>query len=135
MINVSHILVKESVHLRPPPPPPPTKVPKRAQKVVFCLGLSCRTRLFSIYYGWNDVNTILSNARRALKNNPPKDKVGGSMEVFIDQLYSPKVSEARQEALKKRWQIKQKHPDWSVFLKYPARIFVKTPRGRSPRAH
>ena len=39
------------------------------------------------------------------------------MEVFMDQLYSPKVSEARQEALEKRWQIKQKHLDWSVFLK------------------
>ena len=81
---------------------------------------------------WDDANTILSNARRALKSNPPKDKVGGSMKVFIDQLYSPKVSEARQEALKKRWQIKQKHPDWSVFLKYPARIFVRRPEDDHP---
>ena len=39
---------------------------------------------------WDDANTILSNAQRALKNNPPKDKVGGSMEAFIDQLRSPK---------------------------------------------
>ena len=38
---------------------------------------------------WDDANTILSNARRALKNNPSKYKVGGSMKVFIDQLYSP----------------------------------------------
>ena len=60
---------------------------------------------------WDDANTILSIAQSALKNNPPKDKVGGSMKVFIDQLYSLKVSEARQEALKKRWQIKEKHPD------------------------
>ena len=81
---------------------------------------------------WNDVNTILSNARRALKNNPPKDKVGSSMKVFIDQLYSPKVSEARQKALKKWWQIKQKHPDWSVFLKYPAQIFVRHPEDDHP---
>ena len=81
---------------------------------------------------WDDANTILSNARRALKKSPPKDKVGGSMKVFIDQLYSPKVSEARQEALKKRWQIKQKHPDWSVFLKYPARIFVRRPEDDHP---
>ena len=43
---------------------------------------------------WDNANTTLSNARRALKNNPPKDKVGGSMKVFIDQLYSPNVSEA-----------------------------------------
>ena len=35
-----------------------------------------------------------------LKNNLPTDKIGGGMEVFTDQLYSPKVSEARQEALK-----------------------------------
>ena len=54
------------------------------------------------------------------------------MKVFIDQLYSPKVSEARQEALKKRWQIKQKLPDWSVFLKYPARIFVRRPKDDHP---
>ena len=54
------------------------------------------------------------------------------MKVFIDQSYSPNVSEARQEALKKRWQIKQKHPDWSVFLKYPARIFVRCPEDDHP---
>ena len=55
---------------------------------------------------WDDANTIPSNAQRALKNNPPRDKIGGNMKVFIDQLYSPKVSMARQETLKKRWQIK-----------------------------
>ena len=51
---------------------------------------------------WDNANTILSNAPRALMNNLPRDKIGGSMEVFIDQLYSPKISEARHEALKNR---------------------------------
>ena len=81
---------------------------------------------------WDDANTVLPNARKTLKNNPLGDKISGSMEVFIDQLYSPKVSEVRQEALKKRWQIKQKHPDWSVVLKYPAGTFVKRPEDDHP---
>ena len=39
---------------------------------------------------WKDANNILSNSRRVLKNNPSRDKIGSGMEVFIDQLYSPK---------------------------------------------
>ena len=91
-----------------------------------------RRPIIVAFLHWNNANTILSDARRALNNNPSKDKLGSSMKVFIDQLYSLKVSEARQEALKKWWQIKQKHPDWSVFLKDPARIIVRRPKDDHP---
>ena len=73
---------------------------------------------------WADANTIRSKAPKAMKHNPPKGKDGT---VFVDQMYSPKIAEARNKASKKRWQIKQKHPNWSVFLKDSARIFVKRP--------
>ena len=62
-----------------------------------------------------------------MKYNPPKGRDGTLLDVFVDQMYSPKITEASNEALKKRWQIKQKHPNWSVFLKNSARIFVKRP--------
>ena len=32
----------------------------------------------------------------------------------------------------KRWQIKQEHPEWTVFIKYPARIFVKENKNDEP---
>ena len=81
---------------------------------------------------WEDANTIRSKAPRAMKHNPPKEKDGTLLDVFVDKMYSPKITETRNEALKKRWQIKQKHPNWSVFLMYPAGIFVKRPGDDHP---
>ena len=81
---------------------------------------------------WEDTNTIRSKAPRAMKHNPPRGNDGTMLNVFVDQMYSPKITEARNEALKKQWQIKQKHPNWSVFPKYPARTFVKRPGDDHP---
>ena len=84
------------------------------------------------FLSWEDANTIRSKAPRAMKHNPPKRKDCTVLDVSVDQMCSPKISEAGNEALKKRWQIKQKHPNWSVFFKYPARIFVKRPGDDHP---
>ena len=55
------------------------------------------------------------------------------LDVFVDQMYSPKIAKSRNEALKKRWEIKQKHPNWNVFFKYPARSSVKQPGDDHPK--
>ena len=47
---------------------------------------------------WEDANTIRSKALRAMKHNPPKGKDGTMLDVFVDQMYSPKITEARNEA-------------------------------------
>ena len=74
---------------------------------------------------WEDANTILFQVPKVLKGNPVKAKDGSTLRVFVDQLYSPKITQERKKSMTKRWQIKQEHPEWTVFIKYPARIFVK----------
>ena len=49
---------------------------------------------------WEDANTIRSKAPRAMKHNPPKGKDGTMLDVFVDQMYSAKITEARNEAQK-----------------------------------
>ena len=51
---------------------------------------------------WEDANTIRSKAPRAIKCHPPKGKDGTVLDVFVDQMCSPKITEARNEALKTR---------------------------------
>ena len=74
---------------------------------------------------WEDANTILFQAPKVLESNPVKAKDGSTLRVFVHQLYSPNITQERKKALTKRWQIKQEHPEWTVFIKYPARIFEK----------
>ena len=50
---------------------------------------------------WEDVNTVRSKAPQAMKHNPPNRKDGTVLDVFVDQMYSPKITEARNEDLKK----------------------------------
>ena len=45
--------------------------------------------------------------------------------IYIDQMYSPKITLLRQKALQKRKELKKENPSWVITLKYPARIFVK----------
>ena len=82
---------------------------------------------------WEDANTILFQAPKVLKSNPVKAKDGSTLRVFVDQPYSPKITQERKKAMIKRWQIKQEHPELTVFIKYPARIFVKENEDDKPR--
>ena len=45
--------------------------------------------------------------------------------IFVEQFYSPNVAAKRKRALKKRWQLKQDHPDWKIWMKYPDRLFYR----------
>ena len=51
---------------------------------------------------WEDANTILFQAPKVLKSNPVKAKDGSTLRVFVDQLYSPKITQERKKAMTKR---------------------------------
>ena len=44
-------------------------------------------------------------------------------------MYSPVITRKRYEMLSKRWQLKQQHPEWEVFLAYPAKLLRRTAYG------
>ena len=78
---------------------------------------------------WEIANDILFKSPSTLKNMPYKDPINGQESVvYVEQLHSPKVSKLRQQASKVRRDLKDKNPRWPVFLRYPAKMFVK----RSP---
>ena len=96
---------------------------------------------------WEDANHILSLAPKVLHENPlqletetpdcsqasRQAEVEGAEQsrrkksayIYIDQMYSPKITLLRQKALQKRKELKKENPSWVITLKYLARIFVK----------
>ena len=47
-------------------------------------------------------------------------------------MYIPRVTALHNQALVARKQLKQDHPDWIVFMKYPAKLYVKTEETAEP---
>ena len=74
---------------------------------------------------WEDANTVLTYASDVLKKNPFKDEKGGTIPIFIEQTYSPEISRQRQQALLVRKHLKNDFPEAVVFLKYPARLYIR----------
>ena len=96
---------------------------------------------------WEDTNHILSLAPKVLRENPlqletetpdscqasRQAEVEGAEQsrrkksayIYIDQMYSPKITLLRQKALQKRKELIKENPSWVITLKYPPRIFVK----------
>ena len=48
------------------------------------------------------LHKILQTAGRVLKNKPYKDLDGNEINIYVEQFYSPKVTELRNKALKIR---------------------------------
>ena len=100
-------------------------------------------------FRWEYANHILSLAPRVLRENsfpflsemeiPDSSQTSRQAEVegaeqsrrkksayiYIDQMYSPKITLLRQKALQKRKDLKKENPSWVITLKYLTRIFVK----------
>ena len=74
---------------------------------------------------WEQANKILQTAGRALKNKPYSDLDGKEINIYVEQLCSPEVTELRNRALKIRRQVKDEHQDWIALLRYPAKLFIK----------
>ena len=49
----------------------------------------------------------------------------GTIPIFTEQMYSPEVSRQRQQALLVRKHLKNDFPEAVVFLKYPARLYIR----------
>ena len=45
-----------------------------------------------------------------------------AIQIFIEPLYSPKFAEQRKDMLRVRYKVKQKHPSWDMFLRFPAKL-------------
>ena len=73
---------------------------------------------------WEQANEIAMSAQRVLKEKPYAHK-GEELKLFVNQMCSPRVTQLRKQALKTRWELKQEHKDWIIYLWYPAKIFMK----------
>ena len=58
---------------------------------------------------------IVMSTTRVLKEEPYVHK-GEELKLFVNQMYSPRVTQSRKHALKTRWELKQEHEDWIVYL-------------------
>ena len=74
---------------------------------------------------WEQANKILQMACRVLKKKSYKDLDGNEINIYVEQFYSPKVTELQNKALKIRRQVKDEHPDWIALMRYPAKRFIK----------
>ena len=46
---------------------------------------------------WDDANAVLFQAPKVPKSNPVKAKDRSTLHIFVDQLYSPKVTQERKK--------------------------------------
>ena len=87
--------------------------------------------IYVAFFAWKSANAVLSSAGM-LKDNPLLIEEDGNTQyvsIYIEQMYSPTVSKKRAEMLRKRWKLKQKHPDWEMFLSYPANLMRRVENG------
>ena len=72
---------------------------------------------------------VLSDAHK-LKDNPfIYGDEQNETQIYIEQMHSPLVTQKRKEMLIKRCKLRQKHPDWEIIMKYPARLFKHNENG------
>ena len=82
--------------------------------------------IFVAFLRWKTANEVISKSPSSLKKKPWRDEVTNSaIPIFVEQMFSPNVSKLRQQALKKRRELKDENPSWTVFLSYPAKLFYK----------
>ena len=64
---------------------------------------------------WEQANEIAMSTQRVLKEKPYAHK-GEELKLFVNQMYSPRVTQLRKQALKIRWELKQEHKGWIIYL-------------------
>ena len=79
--------------------------------------------IYVAFLSWQMSSLVLSNAHK-LKDNPSiYGEEQNETQIYIEQMHSLLVTQKRKDMLIKRWKLRQKHPDWEIILKYPARLF------------
>ena len=82
--------------------------------------------IFVAFLRWKTANEVILKSPSSLKKRPWRDEVTNSViPIFVEQMFSPNVSKLRQQALKKRRELKDENPSWTIFLRYPAKLFYK----------
>ena len=83
--------------------------------------------IFVAFQSWKVAAEVLKKAKM-LRDNPYlyEGKEVKEVGLYIEQMYSPTVTQKRKAALRVRWSLKKTNPSWIVFLRYPARIFYRT---------
>ena len=92
--------------------------------------------IFVAFLRWTTANEVVSKSPSSLKKKPWRDEVTNSViPIFMEQMFSPNVSKLRQQALKKCRELKDENPSWTVFLRYPAKLFYKQNEEDRPQDH
>ena len=85
--------------------------------------------IYVAFLSWQMSSLVLSNAHK-LKDNPLiYGEEQNETQIYTEQMHSPLVTQKRKEMLIKRWKLRQKHPDWEIIMKYPARLFKRNENG------
>ena len=67
--------------------------------------------IYEAFSSWKSVAAVLEQVKKTKKDLSFKFQ-GKEHLIFVEQFYSPNLAGKR--ALKKRWQLKQDHPDWKI---------------------
>ena len=76
------------------------------------------------FKSWKVAAEVLKKAKM-LKDNSYLYE-GNEFNIYIEQMYSPAVTQEQKTALRVRLSLKKANPSWIVFLAHPARIFYCT---------
>ena len=76
------------------------------------------------FQSWKVAAEVLKKAKM-LKDNPYLYE-SNEVNIYIEQMYSPAVTQEPKAALCVRWSPKKVNQSWIAFLRYPERIFYHT---------
>ena len=80
-------------------------------------------QIYAAFSSWKSAAAVLGQVK---KTKDLSFKLQGKEHlIFVEQFYSPNVAAKKKRALKKRWQLKQDHPDRKIWMKYPDRLFYR----------
>ena len=78
------------------------------------------------FSSWKFVESIKSAFREKNRKSETKDGL-----IYVDQMQSKKLADRTSSALMYRKEQKLEHPEWKMFISYPAKLLVKKSGDRS----
>ena len=76
------------------------------------------------FLDWIDANKFVLMGPRMLPEKPVTHNVE-TVHIYVDQMFCPKVTVSRNQALLVRCHLKKKHPEWIVYIRFPGKLVVK----------
>ena len=81
-----------------------------------------KINIIAKFCSWRQSESIKKIVVDFNKNEPDISK-----HIYVEQLQSKKLTERTNNAKKRRKDLKQEHPDWKMFITYPAKLMCKKP--------